>query len=346
MNLWAVLGAGLLAGLTTCAVTQGALLVALLARQRRQAGESPRTGVVDDLVPVTGFLVGKLLSLTLLGAALGAVGAMIDLDARLGGLAQLAAGIVMIVLALGTLGVPGFRDIVITPPASWLRAARRSTRSSSAAAPFMLGLAMVLVPCGVTVSMLLLAAASGSPQAGAATMAVFVIGSAPPFLLMGALTQRFAGAGTGRPVVRVALGVVVVALGLVTMNAGLVVIGAPVTAQTVASSLTGGTPDPTASATTQAAQPGKAATQVITIDALEDGFSPSTISAKAGMETTLVLRTQDTYSCILWFVVPSRDISAHLPVTGETRVELGRLDPGDLTISCSMGMYTGTIVAA
>ena len=38
VNWWLVLGAGLLAGATTCAVTQGGLLVGLITRQRKAAG--------------------------------------------------------------------------------------------------------------------------------------------------------------------------------------------------------------------------------------------------------------------------------------------------------------------
>jgi sulfite exporter TauE/SafE len=355
MNLWAVFVAGLLAGATTCAASQGGLLVGLLARQKKQAAEDaalrgeplPPSSPADDLVPVGGFLLGKLLVLTLVGALLGALGALVDLDARIGGLAQLLAGGVMVVLALSMLGVPGFRDIVIAPPTSWLRLARRSTRSSSAAAPFALGLATVLIPCGVTISIMLLAAASGSALRGAATMAVFVVGTAPMFVAMGFLTQRYVGAGNAA--LSVVLGAVVLVLGLVTVNAGLVVLGSPVTAQTVASSLRGGTPATAATSTPATSTPaaGKpGAEQVLYVDAQNDGFSPGTTTAKAGVPTKLVFRTQDVHSCILWIVVPSKGLSQALPSSGETTVDLGTLDPGETRYACSMGMYTGSIVAS
>ncbi len=356
MNLWAVFVAGLLAGATTCAASQGGLLVGLIGRQKAQAaeeaqarGETLATSTpADDLAPVGGFLVGKLLVLSLVGAVLGALGSLVHLDARIGGLAQLLAGGVMVVLALSMLGVPGFRDIVIAPPQSWLRLARRSTRSSSAAAPFLLGVATVLIPCGVTISIMLLAAASGSAAAGAATMAVFVLGTAPMFVAMGFLTQRYVGAGN--VALTVVLGAVVLVLGLVTVNAGLVVLGAPITAQTLASSVRGGAVAASPVATTEPLSPSGSAVagaeQVIYVDARNDGFAPGTATAKAGVPTRLVFRTQDVHSCILWIVVPSKGISAALPSTGETSVELGRLDPGETRYACSMGMYTGSIVAS
>jgi len=39
MNWWAIFGAGLLAGATTCAVAQGGLLVGLINRQKKAAAE-------------------------------------------------------------------------------------------------------------------------------------------------------------------------------------------------------------------------------------------------------------------------------------------------------------------
>jgi sulfite exporter TauE/SafE len=64
-------------------------------------------------------------------------------------MAQLAAGVLIVVFGLAQLGVPGFRTITVSPPA----------------------LANVLIPCGVTLSVEALALTSGSPWPGAATVA-------------------------------------------------------------------------------------------------------------------------------------------------------------------------------
>ena len=138
MNLLAVFGAGLLAGATTCAVTQGGLLVGLIARQKKAAVEAGEVSATthstmsDDLIPVGGFLAGKAISLTLAGLILGAIGAFLTIDPKIAGFAQIAAGVLMVVFALGTLGVPGFRSIVFAPPASWTDLVRKSTKSKSA----------------------------------------------------------------------------------------------------------------------------------------------------------------------------------------------------------------------
>ncbi len=355
MNWWAIFGAGLLAGATTCAVAQGGMLVGLINRQKKaavDAGLAPAgraASATDDLAPVTGFLLGKFLVLTAVGLVLGALGSLVSLDARIGGLAALFAGAMMIVLGLSTLGVPGFRDIVIAPPASWGQVVRKSTRSSSAFAPFLLGIATVLIPCGVTISMMLLAASSGSALAGAAVMAVFVLGTAPMFATFGFVTQRYVSADSR--VLSVALGTVVLVLGAITLNASLVSLGAPVTAQTLASGLRSTSVAVAAPVAGPAVGPvagpaTKNGAQVLRIDAQSDGYAPDTISARAGVPTKLVIKTQDTRSCILYTVLPSLGLQTALPPTGETEIDLGRLQPGTIPISCSMGMYSGTIVVS
>lgn len=65
MNLYAVLLTGLLAGGVSCAAVQGGLLAGLVMRQRTaepapSAGTArrPAARLVDDLTPVSGFLMG------------------------------------------------------------------------------------------------------------------------------------------------------------------------------------------------------------------------------------------------------------------------------------------------
>jgi sulfite exporter TauE/SafE/copper chaperone CopZ len=188
VNLTAVLLTGLLAGGVTCAAVQGGLLAGLITRQRAVAvGASgattssrampPRaTGsrgarLVDDLLPVGAFLTGKLSSHTVLGALLGALGGIAQLSPRVSAAVQMIAGAVILIFGLAQLGVPGLRRITIEPPRLFSRLVLRSTRSRAAFAPGLLGLASILIPCGVTLSVEALALASGSALAGAATMA-------------------------------------------------------------------------------------------------------------------------------------------------------------------------------
>ena len=390
MNWWAIFGAGLLAGATTCAVAQGGLLVGLITRQKKAAAAAlagderelvtvgaakstkakstqgrskggtaarakarpakgapvaPAASATEDLVPVAGFLLGKLVILTLAGLVLGSFGSFIALDARIGGEAQLIAAAIMIVFGLGAAGVPGFNEIQFTPPASWTRVVRKSTRSQSAFAPFLLGIATILIPCGVTISMMLLAATAGSAAAGGAVMAVFVLGTAPMFTAYGFLTQRYVNPDSRR--MAIAMGSVVVAMGLFTLNASMTALASPITAQKIVAAASSYFGPQTAAAAPAAPAPAPVnGVQVLKIDATSGGYSPQSISAKSGVPTKVVFHTDNTRSCIVYTVFPSLGKQVALPDSGDTEVDLGTLAAGEIPISCSMGMYTGTIVVS
>lgn len=338
MNWGMVLGAGLLAGATTCAVTQGGLLVGLITRQRRAGGakRDARTATLgDDLAPVAGFLTGKLISHTAVGAALGAAGSAFGFNPRIGVVAQFIAGALLIVLGLGSLGVPGFRDVQFTPPDSWLGVVRRRTRSGSAAAPFLLGLAVLLVPCGVTISMEVLAATSGSALTGALVMALFVLGTAPLFTLYGYLSQRIP---FGRVMSR-ALGVLVVAFGVITFNAGLVAGGSAYTLQ----ALVGGSSPGSSAVSYVVPATARGEVQDVPVGVTGQGYEPADITVRAGSPVRLTFTTDNTYSCILATVLPTLGQQVVLPQTGTEALDLGVLQPGDYPITCSMGMYSATL---
>jgi sulfite exporter TauE/SafE len=95
-----------------------------------------------------------------------------------------------------------------------MKAVRDRSRSQSALAPALLGVATVLTPCRVTLSVEALALASGSALAGAATMAVFVLGTSPLFALLGYAARRAATAWRGK--LALVTGIAVVAMGLYT----------------------------------------------------------------------------------------------------------------------------------
>lgn len=349
MNLTPIFLTGLLAGGVSCAAVQGGLLAALITRQRastavavpsapgRPAAGAPATRLGEDLAPVGGFLAGKLVSHAAIGALLGAVGGAAQLSTSLRTAVQLIAGVMIIVFGLAQLGVPGFRRVVIEPPQSFGRFVLRSSRSQAAFAPALLGLASVLIPCGVTLSVMALALASGSAVSGAAIMAVFVLGTGPLFAVLGYLARKAATAWRGR--LSIATGAVVVVMGLFTLNGGLELAGSPLAASRLS-----------AAPTTSDTATGPAATvvdgrQIVQIAARTGRYTPDAITARAGLPTTLVIRSERAQGCVRAFTVPALGLQEILPTEGETRIDLGVLPAGTLSFACSMGMYTGTITA-
>lgn len=356
MNLTAVLVTGLLAGGVSCAAVQGGLLTGLITRQRAATPQTAdpaaagrrrsrtvtlehRTALQrfgDDLAPVGGFLAGKLGSHTVLGALLGALGGAAQIPAGARTTLQLLAGVVIIMFGLAQLGVPGFRTIVIEAPQSWMKIVRNRSRSRSALAPALLGAATVLIPCGVTLSVEALALASGSAPSGAAVMAVFVLGTSPLFALLGYTARRAATAWRGR--LALGTGLVVVAMGLYTLNGGLELAGSPLAASRVAAAITPASPP--AGTSTVSTVNGR---QQVVITARTRSYHPRNIQIRAGLPTTLIVRSEDAQGCVRSFLLPGRGVDEVLPEHGETPIELGVPQPGQLRYSCGMGMYTGTI---
>jgi uncharacterized protein len=356
-SLFSVLLLGLLAGGVSCAAVQGGLLAGLVSRQRLSAPmpvrPHPRRGqpaeqparLGDDLAPVGGFLTGKLASHTVLGALLGLAGTAIQLSVHVRAMVQLAAGLAIIAMGLAQLGVRGFTGLTFQPPAAWTRLVRGRARSQAAFAPALLGLSSILIPCGVTLSVMALAVTSGSPATGAAVMAVFVIGTAPLFTVLGyaaARARRAAGAWARR--LAVATGVLVLVMGAYTFNGGLELSGSPLAASQLATTL-GLAADP---AVADAPAPGSEVTvadgrQTVIVTAETAAYKPGNLQVQAGLPTTLIVRARNAEGCIRAFVIPGRGIQEILPVSGDTPIDLGVLTPGVLHYTCGMGMYTGRL---
>jgi sulfite exporter TauE/SafE len=340
------LGTGLVAGGASCAAIQGGLLATAVTRRAATSQAPPSSddtpqaegspAELPRLAPVGVFLAGKLLSHTALGAALGAFGAVLQPSARLRAALLLAAAMLMVFFALELIGVRAVRRWAPRPPVPWMRLVRRSSRSTWTLTPAILGLATVLLPCGVTLSMELVAVTSGSLLAGAAVMAGFVLGTTPLFAVLGYLLRRSTQIWQGR--LRIATGATVLIVAAWTAVSGLRLGGwlAPPVAGPAGS---------TASAAPSAATGpvAEAGRQIIRLEVGDSSYSPARITARAGIATTLLLHTDRTTGCTRSFAIPSLGIEQVLPETGQTAIDLGTSQAGTLRYTCSMGMYGGVI---
>jgi hypothetical protein len=205
-------------------------------------------------------------------------------------------------------------------------------------------LASVLIPCGVTLSVEALALASGSPWAGAAIMAVFVIGTAPLFTVLGYAARKAAAGWRGR--LTTATGLVVLAMGLYTLNGGLQLAGSPLAASRIAEAAGFGPAPVTAAQAPADAPPVTTADgrQTVIVTARTGSYSPENLRVRAGLPTVLIVRSAKAQGCVRSFII--RDKQYILPINGDTSIDLGVLTPGRLDYSCGMGMYTGTLTIA
>lgn len=169
----------------------------------------------------TCYFIGKTLTYTLMGAAVGLVGSTVGAAfAGVQDAISIVAGGVMLVVGLGLVGVlrrVGAFGVLMNRPL-FRRAARYFTRKRTWAGALGAGLLNGLLPCGMVYGMLAMAAASGTLLGGALTMFVFGIATVPALFVLGLAGHLLRPAWRHR--LHVAGGAVVIVLGLITVLRG------------------------------------------------------------------------------------------------------------------------------
>ncbi|MBI2590252.1 MAG: sulfite exporter TauE/SafE family protein [Candidatus Blackburnbacteria bacterium] len=335
MDIWIPLITGLTVGGFSCAAVQGGLLASVVAaRQGKKA-----------FLPTVAFLVSKLAAYTLLGFLLGMFGSALSLSDGMRTVMQAVAGLYMLAVAANLLKLhPIFRYAIIQPPKFLTRMVRKEARSSSLFAPAFLGVLTVFIPCGTTLAMETFAISTGNAFLGAATMALFTIGTMPLFAGVGALAamgklfeKYFA------PVAAAAL----IFLGISAINSSLVLSGLPFnlngvgqTFEALAQVVRNPAGDILGAANTVTVVNG---VQNANITALAGGYSPSVIEVKAGRPVKLNVTPTGALGCTSVFVIPQLKMSKRLNLGETATFEFTPDKPGNIIWACGMGMYTGTI---
>jgi plastocyanin domain-containing protein len=76
-----------------------------------------------------------------------------------------------------------------------------------------------------------------------------------------------------------------------------------------------------------------------------DGYEPRVVHAKAGVPVTLRMVSKNVRSCSLALIIPKLDLFEILDPTGVKEIAIPAQTTGSrMPYSCSMGMYTGTII--
>ena len=87
-------------------------------------------------------------------------------------------------------------------------------------------------------------------------------------------------------------------------------------------------------------------TRTVKIRVDKNGFSPSSIEVEAGHKLNLVFNRADKNNCGSAVVFPKLKIRKTLPVGKDVIVSLTPREVGNISFTCGMGMYKGSIVIA
>lgn len=332
INLWTIFLTGLLTGGLTCLAVQGGLLAATIA-QKEEEDLKAKTKQTGNALPILSFLVAKLIAYTILGFLLGWFGSLFQLTITTQVVMQLAVVIFMVGTALNLLNVhPVFRYFIIQPPKALTHLVKNQSKSKSIFAPALLGAFTVLIPCGITQAMMALAIGSGSPVLGAAILFAFVLGTSPLFFILGYFATRL-GEKMHKRFMKVAA-VALILLAVFNLNNILSLTGSTWTlgsifkkSPQVESSVSNTTPQ-----------------QNVVIDIQESGYSPNTVTVKAGTTVSFQIRNDGVYTCASAFTIPAFNYQKVIQAGKTETISLKMPDkPTQIPFMCSMGMYRGVI---
>lgn len=176
--------AGLLSSFSHCLGMCGPLVASFGLTAR--PGQGPARAAAAQLP----YHLGRITTYGVLGAVMGTTGAFVNVAGRLAGLSDLvavAAGLLMVLLGLGAAGVSAALKRLEARASARVLGLVRPLLDGGAARLYPLGLLLGVLPCGVSWTVFLGAAASGGPVPGLLMALAFGLGTVPGLLLLGAL---------------------------------------------------------------------------------------------------------------------------------------------------------------
>lgn len=185
---------GLLGGFGHCAAMCGPLVASL-----GLAG--PERGLRRALAGQALYHGGRVTTYACVGGVMGLTGSFVNVAGRLAGLQDavaVGAGLLMVLMGLGAAGlVPAARRVEARLAARVSGAVRAALGAGGAGRWYALGLALGFLPCGLSYSAFVGAAATGGLPQGFLFALAFALGTVPALLLVGgaaaALSPRLRG---------------------------------------------------------------------------------------------------------------------------------------------------------
>lgn len=165
------------------------------------------------LRPTFLYNLGRVISYTIVGGIIGALGSAFALPGGFKGIVQIIAGVFMVIMGVNMLGIfPWLRKF--SPRMPKLFANKINAEKGKSKSPLYIGLLNGLMPCGPLQAMQLYALSTGNPAAGALSMMLFSLGTVPLMFGLGALSSILSKKFTSKMMTAGAILVVVLGLSM------------------------------------------------------------------------------------------------------------------------------------
>jgi sulfite exporter TauE/SafE len=334
---------GVVASVSSCIAVTGGLLVAVAAKYNEA---STALTPVQRMKPHIYFNAGRILSYTLLGGAIGALGSALTLSPEINGVLTLVASVVMMLLGLQMLRLlPGLTRFLPTMPKAFSHLIHDLAERDANGGAFVLGAATFFLPCGFTQALQLYVLAKGSFSIGALTMLAFSLGTLPALLSLSAMSS-FASGNVQRHFLKFA-GAAVIVLGIANIQYGLVLTGSAMNVASVAPSAPPAETPPAQKTATQEPPAQTAATQEKQQDKQVvvmriDGFNyvPNRFTVKQGVPVEWRIDASEAAACGRFLLAPGLGIRKLLSDRNTTMISFIPQQAGEFGFNCGMGMMT------
>lgn len=270
------------------------------------------------------YNLGRVISYTLIGGIVGAVGSVLSFNGFMKGIVAVIAGILMLILALRMLGIfKGLRKLRLPIPNKLAVGYAKLIRGRSS---FFVGLLNGLMPCGPLQSMQIYALSTGSFLMGALSMLLFSMGTVPLMFGFGFLSGKLNARYTKQLLTVSA--VLIFIMGLSMLTNGLSLSGVSVQR-------------------TVSEQPKEAVMsgdiQTVTTEVDYGSYEPLRVKRGIPVEWTIIVPKGKLNGCNGEIIVPAYDIDIKLH-EGENHVTFTPEQTGSVPYSCWMGMIKSSII--
>lgn len=285
-------------------------------------------GIKAKIKPSLLYNLGRVISYTVIGGIIGAIGSVVSFSGWAKGVVAVVAGVFMMIMGLSFTGLfPWINKITPRLPKSLRRKAGTAAKGKG---PLIVGLLNGLMPCGPLQAMQLYALGTGSFIAGALSMFSFSLGTLPLMFGLGALITMMGSKFTKKMMAISA--VLVVVLGVVMLGRGLALSGVSLPWQRAASA--------SESAQTETVKSGDV--QNITSTLPASGYPDITVEKGVPVVWNLKADQSNLNGCNKTLVISEYDVKIKLQA-GDNIIQFTPTETGTFTYSCWMGMQTGQI---
>lgn len=280
---------------------------------------------VRKLKPAVLYNLGRVISYTIVGGIVGAIGSAISFTGLAKGIIALISGFFMIIMGLNMLNIfPWLRKL--TPRLPGLSGKVMGSNKNSKG-PFIIGLLNGLMPCGPLQAMQIYALGTGSLVMGALSMFLFSLGTVPLMFIFGAAGSLLSGRFS-RGMMKVSAAMVIF-LGVVMLNRGLNVAGLGIAPPSAGSGISN----------IAAIRDG---VQYVSTELEPNRYTPIVVQKGIPVKWTIKVDKGDLNGCNNPVTIPKFNMSMKLQ-TGDNLIEFIPEEEGNTIYTCWMGMITSNI---